>query len=142
MYNFACPNWAERLAHGKSLLPELPLDYVKAARAVAIFNKLRLPDVIGQPALAGAAGEWMRNIVRALFGSLDKDSGARHARLIVQRAIPPLASKNYNGKIVTTTPSWSVQQNASAVVIGLTPPATTSGRSRTRLHQIQCESCE
>jgi hypothetical protein len=43
---------------------------------VAIFNNLRLPDVPGQPAMAEAAGDWFRDIVRAAFGSLDR-TGAR-----------------------------------------------------------------
>ena len=37
------------------------------------FNKLRLPDVSERPALAEAAGEWQRDIVKAVFGSLDAD---------------------------------------------------------------------
>lgn len=55
---------------GDSLIPELPLDRKLADRAVAIFDKLRLPDVIGNPPLAEAAGDWQRDIVEALFGSL------------------------------------------------------------------------
>ncbi|MGL5447889.1 MAG: terminase TerL endonuclease subunit [Rhabdaerophilum sp.] len=41
-----------------------------ADRAVAIFDKLKLPDVIGNPPLRDAAGDWQREIVAALFGSL------------------------------------------------------------------------
>ncbi len=51
-------------------MPDLPLDRDKASRAVRIFNKLRLPDVGGQPSLAEAGGDWQRDIVAALFGSL------------------------------------------------------------------------
>ena len=69
-WNFACPDWVERLKAGKSLLPPLPLNDNEANRAVAIFNNLRLPDVPGQPLMADAAGEWGRDIVRAIFGSM------------------------------------------------------------------------
>lgn len=69
-WSFACPDWVERLEAGKSLIPELPLDDVEAGRADQIFCKLRLPDVPGQPALKDAAGQWQRDIVRAVFGSL------------------------------------------------------------------------
>ena len=69
-WEFACPDWQERLARGDSLIPDLPLDRKMADRAVAIFDKLRLPDVIGNPPLAEAAGDWQRDIVEALFGSL------------------------------------------------------------------------
>ncbi|MGA7454071.1 MAG: hypothetical protein WBW73_23320 [Rhodoplanes sp.] len=50
---------------------------LKADRAVRIFNKLCVPDIEDQPPFAVAAGEWFRDIVRVLFGSLD-DEGVRH----------------------------------------------------------------
>ena len=76
-WSFACPDWFERLQQGRSLVPDLPLDRAEAERAVAIFNLLRLPDVHGQPAMAEAAGEWFRDIIRAIFGSLDPATGRR-----------------------------------------------------------------
>jgi phage terminase large subunit-like protein len=76
-WNFACPGWAEKLAAGQSIIPVLPLYPDKAERAVRIFNKLRVPDIDGQPAFAEAAGDWFRDIVRVIFGSLD-DDGVRH----------------------------------------------------------------
>ncbi|SMF70594.1 terminase large subunit [Allosphingosinicella indica] len=72
-WDFACPGWEARLRSGSSLVPELPLDEKQAAKAVAVFNRLRLPDVKGQPPLAEAAGDWFRDIVAALFGSVDAD---------------------------------------------------------------------
>ena len=55
------------------------LDHEQADRAIAIFNKLRLPDVPGLPTLEEACGDWFRDIVGALFGSLDA-SGERRIR--------------------------------------------------------------
>ncbi|WP_244492915.1 terminase large subunit [Bosea sp. Root670] len=69
-YHFAMPDWEEALLAGRSLVPDLPLDMSEAGRAVTIFDRLRLPDVPGQPAMAEAAGDWFRDIVRALFGSI------------------------------------------------------------------------
>lgn len=76
-YSFACPDWVERLKAGKSLVPDLPLNESQAERGKAIFDRLRLPDVDGMPQMRDAAGEWFRDIVGALFGSLD-DEGHRH----------------------------------------------------------------
>ncbi len=76
-YSFACPDWVERLKAGKSLVPDLPIDEARAAKGKAIFDLLRLPDVDGTPQMKDAAGEWFRDIVGALFGSLD-DDGYRH----------------------------------------------------------------
>ena len=40
MWNFACPDWVDRLKSGRSLVPDLPLDAAEAERAVSIFNRL------------------------------------------------------------------------------------------------------
>ena len=76
-WSFACADWEQRLREGRSLVPDLPLFKDKADRAVRIFDKLCVPDIEGQPPFAVAAGEWFRDIVRIIFGSLD-DEGVRH----------------------------------------------------------------
>ena len=76
-WNFSCADWAERLRAGKSILPDLPLYAEKAAKAVAIFDNLRVPDIADQPRFAEAAGDWFRDIIRAILGSLD-ENGVRH----------------------------------------------------------------
>lgn len=77
-WDTSCPDWAARIARGASLVPGLPLDKAAADRAVGIFNALRLPDVIGQPTMAEGAGEWVRDLVRAIAGSWD--GRERHIR--------------------------------------------------------------
>ena len=79
-WNLSCPSWEAKLRAGKSLIPDLPLFKAEGDRAVAVFNKLRLADVPGTPAMADAAGEWFREIVRALFGSLDPATQVRAIR--------------------------------------------------------------
>lgn len=69
-WDFAVPDWEKRLRTGRSLVPDLPLDEKLANKAVSLFDKLRLPDVKDQPTLGEAAGDWQRDIVRAIFGSL------------------------------------------------------------------------
>jgi phage terminase large subunit-like protein len=69
-WSFAVPDWKERLYACTSLMPALPLDAGEVARAIALFNLLRLPDVEGQPLLQSACGDWVREIVGAIFGSL------------------------------------------------------------------------
>jgi phage terminase large subunit-like protein len=76
----ACPDWQDRIREGRSLVPDLPLIPDQAAKAVGLFNMLRLPDVPGQPLMADAAGDWIRDVVRALFGSFDPALGVRHVR--------------------------------------------------------------
>ena len=78
-----------RLKAGQSLVPDLPLNEAAARKAVDIFNMLRLPDVVGQPALLDAAGDWHRDIVRVVFGSLDK-----HGRRMVPEVFSLVPKKN------------------------------------------------
>lgn len=76
-FDFACPDWVERLEQGRPPMPDLDLDMVAAERAVGVFDNLRLPDVPGQPRLADAGGDWFRDLVRAAFGSADPETGER-----------------------------------------------------------------
>lgn len=71
-WSLACPDWRDRLVAGRSLVPDLPL-WPDGDRAVAIYRKLRLADVHGNPTIGEANGEddWFAPIVRAIFGSLD-----------------------------------------------------------------------
>jgi phage terminase large subunit-like protein len=71
MWDLSNPNWEKQLLAGQPLVPKLPLFDAQADKALRIFNRLRLPDVIGTPTMAQAAGEWLQAIVRALFGSYD-----------------------------------------------------------------------
>lgn len=96
----ACPDWPERLRAGRTLVPALPNLNGDGARAVAIFDRLRLPDVPGTPAMAEAAGEWQRDIVRALFGSWD--GTARHIREIFT-LVPKKNSKTTAGAAIMVT---------------------------------------
>ena len=88
-WNFACPDWKDRLREGRSLVPDLPLDREMASRAVRIFNKLRLPDVAGRPMLRDAGGDWQRDQVAALFGSLN-----RQGRRMVRKVLCEVPKKN------------------------------------------------
>jgi phage terminase large subunit-like protein len=99
-WNLACPDWADRIAHGRSLIPTLPLIQAEAERAVAIFGQLRLPDVAGRPSLAAAAGAWQRDIVGALFGSWDGHE--RHIREIFA-LVPKKNAKTTTGAALMVT---------------------------------------
>jgi hypothetical protein len=41
----------------------VPLNEARAAKALAFFNRLRLPDIAGNPPLADACGDWFRDIL-------------------------------------------------------------------------------
>jgi len=101
-WNLACPDWAERLKSGRSLVPDLPLNAKEGNRAVAVFNKLRLADVPGTPTMGEAGGDWFRDIVRALFGALDPLTRARMIRELFL-LVPKKNNKTTGGALLMLT---------------------------------------
>jgi phage terminase large subunit-like protein len=101
MLDLSCPDWEQRLREGRSLVPDLPLNQVLAERAVTVFDRLRLADVPNTPTMAEAAGDWFRDIIRALFGSIDAD-GARLIRELLC-LVPKKNSKTSNGALLMLT---------------------------------------
>ena len=55
-WDTSCLDWEERILDGRSLVPDLPLYEAEAARALRVFKRLRLPDVIGTPTMGEACG--------------------------------------------------------------------------------------
>jgi len=78
--SLACPDWWQKLQRGETPIADLPLDAVEATAAVDLFNKLRVPDIPGQPTFGEVGAEWIRDIVRNVFGAVDPVSGARLVR--------------------------------------------------------------
>ncbi len=58
-------------------MADIPLNEQKAAKALAFFNRLRLPDVPGNPPLSEACGEWFRDILCAFLASEDPETKQR-----------------------------------------------------------------
>jgi phage terminase large subunit-like protein len=98
-WSTGCPDWLDRLLARRSLVPDLPLFKAEAERALRVFKRLRIPDVIGTPTMAAACGEWYFPIVAALFGSYDP---VANRRLIQEYflLIPKKNSKSSNGGAV------------------------------------------
>jgi phage terminase large subunit-like protein len=120
MWDTSCVDWKERIQSGASLCPTLPLDIKKADLAVAVFNRLRLPDVPGNPTLAEAGGDWFREIVRALFGSYDDVTKERHIRELFLM-VPKKSSKTtYAAALMLTAVLVSPRPRAEYLFIGPT----------------------
>ena len=74
---FACPDWWERIQAGHMPMADVPLNAARAAKALAFFNRLRLPDVPGTPTLEEACGDWFREILCAFLASEDPETRQR-----------------------------------------------------------------
>jgi phage terminase large subunit-like protein len=76
----ALPDWEKRILSGQSLVPDLPLFDGAAEKALRIFKRLRVPDLIGNPTYGEVCGEWVFDLVRAIFGSYDPQTKRRAIR--------------------------------------------------------------
>lgn len=101
-WDLSCPGWWQRVRAGQSPVPDLPLWEQEGERAVRIFNKLRLADVPGTPTMEEAGGEWFRDIVRAMFGSVNPVTRERMIRELFA-LVPKKNSKTTNGALMMVT---------------------------------------
>jgi phage terminase large subunit-like protein len=103
-WSLATPDWQDRIRTGRSLIPDdLPLNKAAAHRAVTIFDKLRLPDVPGKPLLRDAAGDWFGDIVRALHGSIDAETGERMTRELFLLTPKKNSKTSYGAALMLTS---------------------------------------
>jgi len=116
----ACPDWAARLMAGESLVPDLPLFPAERDKALRIFDRLRLPDVIGQPPMAEAAGPWIRDIVAALFGSYDAEVNRRMIQEIFLLVPKKNGKSSYAAAIMVTAMIVNRRPNAEFLLIAPT----------------------
>jgi phage terminase large subunit-like protein len=116
----ACPDWPARLMAGESLVPDLPLFAAERDKALRIFDRLRLPDVIGQPPMAEAAGPWIRDIVAALFGSYDAEVNRRMIQEIFLLVPKKNGKSSYAAAIMVTAMIVNRRPNAEFLLIAPT----------------------
>lgn len=126
MLDLSCPDWFEKLQAGRPPLPDnLPIDGQEASAAVAVFEKLCLPDVPGQPLLRDVAGDWAKDFVSAIFGTVEMNDERtvivnRRVRRFFQ-LVPKKNSKTTNGAaIMMTALLRNRRPNAEFLLVGPT----------------------
>lgn len=122
-FDFGCPDWIEKLQSGETPIPELPLEEKAAEKAVGVFNNLRLPDVPGNPSLGDAGGEWMRDIVRAIFGSMETSADGFASRQVgeVFILVPKKNAKTTSAAAIALTfMLLNERRHADMLIIGPT----------------------
>ena len=77
IWSTACPDWERRIMRKDSLITVPPLFPEEAASALEIFKELRLVDVLGRPTFREAGRQWLFDIVSAIFGAYNPDTGRR-----------------------------------------------------------------
>ena len=122
LWDTSLPDWESRIVAGQSLVPDLPLFEEEAARALRVFKRLRIPDVIGTPTMSEACGEWFFPIVAAMFGSYDPE---HHIRMIQEYfwLVPKKNSKSSNGGAIMLT-ATIVNRRPEAEFVLIAPTIT------------------
>ena len=74
---FSCPDWWERIRAGQTPMADVPVNEARAAKALAFFKRLQLPDVPGNPTMEEACGDWFFDILMVFLASEDPETKAR-----------------------------------------------------------------
>ncbi len=72
----ACPDWAQRLRDGRSIIPP-PIFPAEAEAALQVLRELRIVDAPGSPTIGEACAQWVFDLVASIFGAYDAESGRR-----------------------------------------------------------------
>lgn len=77
-WSTACCDWETRILERRSLIPVDVLFPESADGALAVFNELRVADVVGSPRMGEICRPWITDFVRTIFGAYDPDTGRQH----------------------------------------------------------------
>ena len=105
---------------GRSLVPDFPLFADERDKALRIFNRLKLPDVIGQPKMETAAGDWFRDIVAALFGAYDPETNRRMIQELFLLVPKKNGKSSYAAAIMVVAMLVNKRPNAEFLLIAPT----------------------
>ncbi len=72
----ACPDWAARLAAGRSIIPP-PIFPERAAEALEVFKALKIVDAPGSPTFGESCAQWVFDLVASVFGAYNAETGER-----------------------------------------------------------------
>jgi phage terminase large subunit-like protein len=122
MIDLSCADWEDRIRNRRSLIPAGAhgINPAETRRAIKIFDKLRLPDVPGTPALAEAAGEWFREIVGVLLGAVDPLTGERVIRELFLLAAKKSSKTSYGAALMVTALLLNKRPRAEFLLIAPT----------------------
>jgi phage terminase large subunit-like protein len=95
-WSTACLDWEARITAGDSIIPDgLPIDEVRAGKALRIFKRLRVSDIPGKPTLGEVCPDWIFGLVRVVFGAFDGE----RKRQLIREFLVLIAKKNAKSTI-------------------------------------------
>ena len=81
----ACPDWAERLRAGRSIIPP-PIFPEEAEANLEVMRDLRIVDAPGSPRIGDSCGDWVFDLAASVFGAYDASSGTTPDHGVVRDA--------------------------------------------------------
>lgn len=126
-WSTACPDWQERIASGRSLIPVAPLFPSSAEEALAHLRDLRIVDVAGKPRIGDVGRPWMLDFAGTIFGAYDPDSG----RQLINQAFLLVSKKNWKSGLAASIMLTALLLNwrESAEFLILAPTVEIAGNS-------------
>lgn len=118
--SLAVPDWEDRIRRGISLVPKIDVNPAEQARAIRMFERFRLPDVPGQPLFETGCGQWFKDIVGPLLGSIDPSTGARIVRGLFLLAPKKSSKTTYGAGLMMTAAILNRRPNAGFLFTGPT----------------------
>lgn len=124
-YTTACPDWAERIRTGKSIIPP-PIFPAEAEAAVSVLRELRIVDAPGSPTMGEACAQWVFDLAAAIFGSYDAQSGRRLIREVFVLVSKKNSKSTVAGAIMLTAMVRNWRQSAQFAILSPTVEVATN----------------
>jgi phage terminase large subunit-like protein len=102
----ACPDWAERLSTGRSIIPP-PIFPEEAEANLEVMRDLRIVDAPGSPRIGDSCGDWVFDLAASVFGAYDASSGRR----LITEWFVMLPKKNFKSGLAASIMLTSLIRN-------------------------------
>lgn len=96
-WSTSCPDWAERLRAGKSIIPP-PIFPDEADAGLAVMRDLHIVDAPGSPRMEDACGQWVFDLAATIFGAYDAQTGRR----LIKEWFVMLPKKNFKSGLAAS----------------------------------------
>lgn len=124
-YTTACPDWADRIRTGRSIIPP-PIFPEEAAEALEVMRELRIVDAPGSPKMGDACAQWVFDLAAAIFGSYDVESGRRLIREVFVLVSKKNSKSTVAGGIMLTAMIRNWRQSAQFAILSPTVEVATN----------------